>query len=266
MPVDTPGLTIGKPHDHMGARLLPTSELFLEDVHIPERYLIGGEENMGFEQNLVHDPVVLLMKNTIILGTLRALYEESVRYARERVVCGNPIITYPTIKVMLSDMRGKLEAARTLLWRCAWEIDREPMNTKRNNEMGYLVKAFMNEWTPNFLRNADEIHGGMGTNREMLVEKLISSHNQMKKEKDELLAQLQEKQQEILELNEKVKSLDKDRSDMHTQVTGLIDRIGEWEKVIDQEITQQDDKAGEQVQNMCKESSTLFNTVTEQPL
>jgi len=39
--------------------------------------------------------------------------------------------------------------------------------------MGYLVKAFINEWTANFLRNADEIHGGMGTNREMLVEKLI---------------------------------------------------------------------------------------------
>jgi alkylation response protein AidB-like acyl-CoA dehydrogenase len=60
MPVDTPGLTIGKPHDHMGARLLPTSELFLEDVRIPARYLIGGEENKGFEQNLVHDPVVLV--------------------------------------------------------------------------------------------------------------------------------------------------------------------------------------------------------------
>jgi len=173
MPVDTPGLTIGKPHDHMGARLLPTSELFLEDVRIPARYLIGGEENKGFEQNLVHDPVVLLLKNTIVLGTSWALYEESVRYARERVVCGNPIITYPTIKVMLSDMRGKLEAARAMIWKCAWEIDRDPLNTKYNNEMGYLVKAFMNEWMANFLRNADEIHGGMGTNREMLSEKLI---------------------------------------------------------------------------------------------
>ncbi len=97
---------------------------------------------------------------------------------------------------------------------------------------------------------------------EGLVEKLIGRHNLLKKEKDEMLVQLQEKQQEILELQERVKSLQEDRSEMHNQVTGLIDRIGEWEKIIDQE----NNESGTQVQNMTKESSSLFNVASEQPL
>jgi len=94
---------------------------------------------------------------------------------------------------------------------------------------------------------------------EQLVEKLLISHNQLKKEKDEMLSELQGKQQELLELQEKVKSLQEDRTAMHSQVTGLIDRIGEWEKIIDRENKQQDNESGEQVQNVTRESSSLFN-------
>lgn len=102
---------------------------------------------------------------------------------------------------------------------------------------------------------------------EQFLEKLINNHNQLKKEKSELLSQLQEKQQEIAELQETVSSLREDRSTMHNQVTGLIDRIGEWERILDQENTVQNDNPGEdQTRDMPKESSTLFNVTTEQPL
>ena len=102
---------------------------------------------------------------------------------------------------------------------------------------------------------------------EQFVDKLIGSHNQLKKEKDEMTAQMQEKQQEIAELQEMVKSLQEDRSVMHNQVTGLIDRIGEWEKVFDQEDPGQSSKSeNEQTQNLSEESPSLFNVATEQPL
>ena len=102
---------------------------------------------------------------------------------------------------------------------------------------------------------------------EQFVDKLIGSHNQLKKEKDEMTAQMQEKQQEIAELQEMVKSLQEDRGVMHNQVTGLIDRIGEWEKVFDQEDPGQSSKSeNEQTQNLSEESPSLFNVATEQPL
>ena len=102
---------------------------------------------------------------------------------------------------------------------------------------------------------------------EQFVEKLISSHNQLKKEKNEMMAQMQEKQQEFAELQETVKSLQEDRGVMHNQVTGLIGRIGEWEKILDQEGAEKNSNSGEeQAQNLSKESSTLFNVAPEQPL
>ena len=102
---------------------------------------------------------------------------------------------------------------------------------------------------------------------EQFVEKLIGSHNQLKKEKNEMMVQVQEKQQEIAELQEMVKSLQEDRSVMHNQVTGLIDRIGEWEKVLDKEGAGQNSDSEEgHAQNLSKDSSSLFNVATEQPV
>ena len=102
---------------------------------------------------------------------------------------------------------------------------------------------------------------------EQFVEKLIGSHNQLKKEKDEMTALMQEKQQEIAELQEMIKSLQEDRSVMHNQVTGLIDRIGEWEKVFDQDGPGEDSNSGDgRTQNLSEKSRSLFNVATEQPL
>ena len=88
---------------------------------------------------------------------------------------------------------------------------------------------------------------------EQFVEKLVDSHNQLKKEKNEILVQVQEKQQEIAQLQEMLKSL-------------LIDRIGEWEQIFDQEGAAPNSNSEEsQAQNLSNESATLFNVATEQP-
>ena len=102
---------------------------------------------------------------------------------------------------------------------------------------------------------------------EQFVERLIENHNQLKKESNELTAQLQEKQQEIIDLQETVKCLQEDKGVIHNQVTGLIDKIGEWEKVLDTEGTAQNSDSGKgKGQNVSNESSSLFNVATEQPL
>ncbi|MGW8160850.1 MAG: cell division protein ZapB [Desulfobulbales bacterium] len=99
---------------------------------------------------------------------------------------------------------------------------------------------------------------------EQFVEKLLASHNQLKSENKEMQAQLQAKQQEISELQETLKSLQEDRSVMHDRVSGLIDRIDEWEKNFDLEETGPD-KAPEEggSQSMSQKSSSLFNVSAE---
>jgi predicted nuclease with TOPRIM domain len=95
---------------------------------------------------------------------------------------------------------------------------------------------------------------------EQFVEKLIDSHNQLKNENNEINSLLQAKQQEITELQEKIKNLQEDRSVMHNRVVGLIDRIDEWEKVLEPEEPKKKSDSGKgKAKNINKESSALFN-------
>lgn len=83
VPTDTPGLTIGKPYEYMGARILPTSPLYLDNVRIPADYLLGPKPGMAYEIGLPHASLVLLLKSSILTGGFQALYEESLKYARD---------------------------------------------------------------------------------------------------------------------------------------------------------------------------------------
>ena len=101
---------------------------------------------------------------------------------------------------------------------------------------------------------------------EQFVEKLIDSHNQLKNENSEISFLLQAKQQEIADLQEKIKNLQEDRSVMHNRVGGLIDRIDEWEKTFEQEGSGQnsDPATGGSKSRAKKSSSSLFNVKAEQ--
>ena len=74
---------------------------------------------------------------------------------------------------MLAEMRGITEASRAIVWKLAWMVDKNPDNVKENLELAWLFKALTCEWSMKVMRNADEIHGGMGTNKELIVEKFI---------------------------------------------------------------------------------------------
>ncbi len=57
--------------------------------------------------------------------------------------------------------------------RTAWNLDHRKEDFQNNTEFIYLAKAFLDEAALTIIRNVDEIHGGMGTNNEMLTEKLL---------------------------------------------------------------------------------------------
>ena len=116
---------------------------------------------------------ILTIHNGQALGILQALYDETLEFARNMVVSGKPIIEHDTVKLMLADMRMKLEACRLMVYKTAWNLDHRKDDFKNNTELVYLTKAFLDETGLTMMRNADEIHGGMGTNCDMLIEKLI---------------------------------------------------------------------------------------------
>lgn len=170
VPRDTPGVTVGNWMDKLGRRLLSNAELFFDDVHVPTRYLVGREGGV-WKDEFELLPSRINSTQAGVIGVMRNCYEETLEYARNRIQGGKRIIEHPTIALNLSKMRAAIEAARALVWKCAWsykvkEPGFDPM-------MGWAVKAYVNRAALDIVNMAVEMHGGLGIDKSLPIEKYL---------------------------------------------------------------------------------------------
>jgi acyl-CoA dehydrogenase len=168
VPSDTPGFSIGKFHNKLGRRLLMNAELFFDDMHIPERFLLG-KEGQGSKIEPVA-PFMFFGLPAATIGTLRSCYEAAVDYARVRVQGGKPIIRHQLIAAHLSEMRVRIEAARALLYKQAWSWQN---GYEYDPKMTILVRTFIDQIGPHIVFQMNDIFGGSGSDKEMITEKYI---------------------------------------------------------------------------------------------
>jgi len=68
---------------------------------------------------------------------------------------------------------------------------------------------------------------------EEAIDKLLDAMQEMKNEKIQLEARLEEKEHEAFELKQQLETLQSERSRIHQRVAGLITSIDKWEKTTD---------------------------------
>jgi butyryl-CoA dehydrogenase len=168
VPSDTPGFSIGKFHDKLGRRLLITAEMFLDDVRIPARYLIQKEGEAA--KYVGKAPFLSFLVSACTVGTLRACYDASVDFARMRVQGGKPIIHHQLIAAQLSEMKVRIEAARLLLYKQAWGFQNDP---EYDPKLTILIRTFLDQIGAHIAFQMNDIHGGSGSDKDMITEKLI---------------------------------------------------------------------------------------------
>lgn len=168
VPGDAPGVSIGKKIHKMGQRAANTVEVILEDVKLSRDHLIGGE-GKGF-------PIMLKVFNRtrpcvgmMGVGVARRAMEESIRYAKERVQFGQPIIRFQLVQAMIADMGRNIEAARWLCYYSAWQED----NDIPNQLTAAYAKDLGSEIAVKAALDAIQVFGGYGYTREYPVEKLL---------------------------------------------------------------------------------------------
>jgi len=165
---DTPGFSVAKIHDKLGRRLLSNAELVFQDARVPVTRLVG-EENKAWQMFYGTTPGI---NNSIacLVGGMRTCYEEALEFAKKRVQGGVPIIKHPTIGSILSRMRVNVEASRALLWKNASSWDQK---YEYDPKMNYLTKAFVNRMALEVVNDTLEIFGGMGTDKDLPIEKYL---------------------------------------------------------------------------------------------
>jgi butyryl-CoA dehydrogenase len=165
----TPGFTFGKKEKKMGIRASATRELVFENCRIPKENIIG-KEGLGF---------IVAMKTldnsrTGVgaqgVGVAQGAFEEALKFARQRVQFGHPIISFQAVQHMLADMAIEIEAARALVYSAARHIDGGAKDVTKESAM---AKTFATDVAMRVTVNAVQVMGGSGYMREYPVEKMM---------------------------------------------------------------------------------------------
>ncbi|MBE0425564.1 MAG: acyl-CoA dehydrogenase family protein [Nitrospirae bacterium] len=165
----TPGFNFGKKEKKMGIRASATRELIFDNCRIPKENIVG-REGLGF---------ILAMKTLDYaragvgsqgLGVAQGAFEEAVKFARQRVQFGHPIISFQAVQHLLADMAIEIEAARALVYSVARYID---SRAKEITKESAIAKVFATDMAMRVTTNAVQVMGGSGYMREYPVEKMM---------------------------------------------------------------------------------------------
>jgi alkylation response protein AidB-like acyl-CoA dehydrogenase len=158
VPTDRDGFEAEPIDNKLGIRAQDLAELILNDVRIPERYLIG-KLNKGFYQlmDFLNKGRVNVAAQSV--GVAQAAWEESRAYAKEREQFDQPIADFQAIRHKIAEMKTKIEASRSLTYRAAQAVE-EGRDEVRH--LCSMAKLFASERANEVTDEAVQIFGGSG--------------------------------------------------------------------------------------------------------
>jgi alkylation response protein AidB-like acyl-CoA dehydrogenase len=182
-------VTIRRIENKLGIKGSPTCELVFKDAPAE----LVGTRRMGLIKY-----VMALMNGARLgigaqsVGISEAAYREAVVYANERKQFGKAIIKFPAVYEMITRMKAKLDASRTLLYETSRTVDiykiyshiseERPLTNDEKAEMKYyqkqadfltpLLKGMTSEYCNQNAYDALQIHGGSGFMKDYPIERI----------------------------------------------------------------------------------------------
>ncbi|HTJ12682.1 MAG TPA: acyl-CoA dehydrogenase [Dinghuibacter sp.] len=163
-----PGVTVAAKENKMGIRASDTCSILFTDVRVPKENRIGAD-GFGFTfamKTLAGGRIGIASQ---ALGIASGAYERALAYARERKAFGTEIMNHQAIAFKLADMATRIEAARLLIFKAAWQKD----NGQDYTASSSMAKVFASETAMWVTTEAVQIHGGYGYVREYHVERMM---------------------------------------------------------------------------------------------
>ncbi len=167
VPTNTPGYIVARIEEKMGQRASDTAQILFENCRIPVSCLVG-QEGEGYKIALSNLEAGRIGIAAQAVGMARAALDASIKYAKDRVTFGVPIIEHQAVNFRLADMATQLDAARLMVWRAAMLKDAgKPCLTEAS-----MAKLFASEVAEKVCTDAIQIHGGYGYVSDFPVERI----------------------------------------------------------------------------------------------
>ena len=158
-------------HGKLMWRSSDTSELYFEDVFVPDDQILGKQGD-GSKQMLSTLDRGKIGIAAMGIGCAQGAYEKALAYANERRQFGHPIAHFQAISFSLADMHMKIEIARNYLYKVCWMADNGQSFTKE----AAMAKLYASEIAGEVTDMAVQIHGGYGLMEEYDVERFWRDH------------------------------------------------------------------------------------------
>ena len=120
VPLDAKGVDRKQKLDKLGQRSSDTAMIFLDEVRVPARNLIG-QEGKGFSYQMQQfQEERLCGALTTIRGMDRAI-AQTIAYTGQRIAFGKPILHNQAVHFRLAELQTEIEALRALIYRAVDE-------------------------------------------------------------------------------------------------------------------------------------------------
>jgi len=183
------GVTVRRIEHKMGIIGSPTCELVFRNAPAE----LVGQRRFGlikYVMTLMNGARLGIAAQSV--GIAEAAYREAFRFAREREQFGKPIIKFPAVYEMITSMKARLDAIRSLLYETARFIDifkaynfiseeralekSELDEMKKYQKLGDLytplAKGISSEYCNRIAYDSLQVHGGSGFMKDYPIERI----------------------------------------------------------------------------------------------
>ena len=166
VPMDTPGVSVGKVEKKLGIKGSSTTSIVFEDARL-DASLVLGKVGKGFGVAMATLDGGRIGIAAQALGIARAAFEAAVLYSLERKAFGKTLAQIQTIQNMIADMATELDAARLLVRRAACL----KTSGARYGTESAMAKLYASEMSHRVTHAAIQIFGGYGYCRDYPAER-----------------------------------------------------------------------------------------------
>jgi len=154
---DRKGFAKGRNLEKIGMKAQDTSELFFDDVRVPQSNLLG-EENMGFAYLMQELPQERLTVAIIAAASARATLETTIEYTKDRKAFGKSISDFQNTRFKLAEMKTLVEVAQVFVDRCIEDHIGDGLSV----EAAAMAKYWTTEIQCQVADECLQLHGGYG--------------------------------------------------------------------------------------------------------
>jgi alkylation response protein AidB-like acyl-CoA dehydrogenase len=152
--------------DKMGIHMMSTAEVTFKDVRVPVGNMIG-KEGKGFYQVLEFFDESRILVAAQALGTAQGAMDRALDYIRQREQFGKKIGQFQASQHKIADMATKVELARLVTYKAAWNFDQGRIDPKLTS----MAKMYAARTAVEVADEAIQLLGGYGYMLEYEVER-----------------------------------------------------------------------------------------------